>query len=530
MSINIPKLHYLKSVLLISIFLISINSYSQSYTFSKSSSTFNSISTNSPNQTFNRSVFLSPDGDFYGPGDDEGYVSYDFDSTRFQFMYNGTNYSSFYITSSGFINFTNNFSRSFYSSPPNNVPFLQNDINYDIIAPLWTDLTIDTVYVKIIGTAGDRIMIIEFENRNNYGSQVDLSFQIKLYEGSNNIEFVYGNSIFDPTNGSNYIGNNVDNLVNDSKLSVGLNFKGVTNPTYLGINRLDLNAGLLNTYSSADQTIKYTSGLSFLFSPPSISISTPTGTLTSNCAGIPSVDYATFDVIGSNLSSPVIITAPSNFEISLSSSGAYSSSLTLPQASTVSQTVYIRLSSSATTNGASGTISATSSGATTVTTTVSSTTVDPPSFVVTGPYLICAEGTYPVNLTGTNYSNGWSVSSPDISVNSTGYVTAGTVSGDGYTVSYTDACGQTVSENVTVNNLDNADPIIGGLASYKINNTTPLPQGPSANVYVGYNGFNYYSTTTPPTKPGFYKANNLSSNNAGCPFPFEIFRCTKCPD
>ena len=68
-----------------------------------------------------------------------------------------------------------------------------------------------------------------------------------------------------------------------------------------------------------------------------------------------------------------------------------------------------------------------------------------------------------------------------------------------------------------------------GLASYKINNTNPIPQGPTASLYVGYNGFNYTSATKP-TNTGYYKANNQSSNSAGCPYPFYIFRCTTCPD
>jgi uncharacterized protein (TIGR02145 family) len=44
---------------------------------------------------------------------------------------------------------------------------------------------------------------------------------------------------------------------------------------------------------------------------------------------------------------------------------------------------------------------------------------------------------------------------------------------------------------------------------------------------MGYNGFNY-SSTTRPTKPGFYRANNVSGSNAGSPFEYDIFRCTTC--
>jgi len=141
---------------------------------------------------------------------------------------------------------------------------------------------------------------------------------------------------------------------------------------------------------------------------------------------------------------------------------------------------------------------------------------------------LCAESTYLIAKT-TSISNNesWSVSGT-ITVNN-GYVTAGTTQGT-YTVSYTDGCAQTVSASVTVGNSDNGvSGVSGGQASYKISNSSPIPQGPTANVYVGYNGFNYYSTTKP-TNTGYYKANNQSGNNAGCPYPFYIFRCTTCPD
>lgn len=296
----------------------------------------------------------------------------------------------------------------------------------------------------------------------------------------------------------------------------------------------DLNE--LNVFSIDGYVVEFSGNFTGVYSAsvlsiptPIISISTPLAQLTSNCAGIPSVDYTTFDINGLNLTSAVNVSAPSGFEISTVSNTSYASSLSLsPISNSVSSTIFIRLSSSATTNGASGTITATSSGATTTTTTISSTPVGSPSFVEPGTYLICSEGTYSVSITTSNYSNGWSVSSPNISVNSTGYVTAGTITGT-YTLTYTDACAQSISRNVIVNNSNNAPAITYGQASYKISNSNPQPQGPTANIYVGYNGFNYYSATQP-TNTGFYKANNQSGSSAGCPYPFYIFRCTTCPD
>jgi len=147
-----------------------------------------------------------------------------------------------------------------------------------------------------------------------------------------------------------------------------------------------------------------------------------------------------------------------------------------------------------------------------------------------GSISLCADATYLITkTTSMPVDNGWSVSGT-ITVNN-GYVTAGTTPGL-YTLSYTDGCLQTVSATVTVANTSSIPAITNGQSSYKISNSNPQPQGPlgSGNVnYVGYNGFNYYSTTKP-TNTGFYKANNQSGNNAGCPYPFYIFRCTTCPD
>ena len=279
-------------------------------------------------------------------------------------------------------------------------------------------------------------------------------------------------------------------------------------------------------------TTPYT--LTLIVALPTLSISNPSATLTSNCSGVTSLP-TTFGVTGSNLTSGVTVSAPTGFEVSTSSNTSYASSLSLtPSGSnTVSSTLYIRLTSAAT-NGVSGTITALSTGATNATATISSTILAVPTFAGSGSvpktYTLCAEASYPISLTidanSTMLSNGWATSSTTISVNNNGYVTAGTTPGN-YTVSYTDGCAQTVSATVTVNNSDNGvTAIADGLASYKFNNTA---QGPSANVYIGYNGFSY-SSTTRPTNTGFYRANNQSGNSAGCPYEFYIFRCTTCPD
>ena len=112
-----------------------------------------------------------------------------------------------------------------------------------------------------------------------------------------------------------------------------------------------------------------------------ISITAPIATLTT-CLGTAS-SPTTFGVTGAGLTASITISAPSNFEISTSSGGTYSSSLTLTNTSTVSQTLYIRLSSSATVGSITGTIIATSTASSDATTSVSGT-VNSPNISISG--------------------------------------------------------------------------------------------------------------------------------------------------
>jgi hypothetical protein len=463
----------------------------------------------------------------------------------FPFIFNGTSYTSMYISTNGTISFNRDYDD--YSNDFNSLE------NTDLIAAFWTDLeSLNTSnpfssiqYLKE-GSGTNHTITIQWDRMQTCcdfvsGNEV-ISFQVKLYETNGKIEFRYKKNL-PYTNSFDNLFNpyDVDEPYYSNTASVGFRFaenlSSIEDDSYLSVNVLSRSATISSTTSHNDVSwindIDDGLVLTFSINPiaPILSLSAPTGTITSNCAGIPSVDYATFDVIGSNLSSTLTVSAPSGFEISNVSNTSYASSLSLtPVSNTVSQTVYIRLSSSATTNGAYGTITATSSGATTVTTTVSSTTVDPPSFTGTGTtYNLCKDATYLISLTVSNSYNGWSTSSNTITVNN-GYVTAGTSTGP-YTVSYTDACAQTVSATVTVGDSDISPAIIDGQASYKINNTNPIPQGPTASLYVGYNGYNYFSATKP-INTGYYRANNvdLSTKTAGCPYPFYIFRCTTCPD
>ena len=137
------------------------------------------------------------------------------------------------------------------------------------------------------------------------------------------------------------------------------------------------NASILNI-----NNLKKSNSITTTVIVPTVSISAPLGSLTS-CLGTESTP-TTFGVSGSGLTASITISAPSNFEVSTSSGGTYSSSLTLTNTSTISQTVYVRLNSSATAGSKTGNITATSTGVTDVTTTVSGTVNALPNISISG--------------------------------------------------------------------------------------------------------------------------------------------------
>jgi hypothetical protein len=127
----------------------------------------------------------------------------------FTFVYEGANYTQFKMGSNGFISLnatgtatlgTNNFSTANATSRP-------------IIAPLWDDLDGATpassvAAYELTGTAPNRVLTVEWRNWEwNWNSATPvISFQAKLYETTNVIEFVYRQEATAVASGSASIG------------------------------------------------------------------------------------------------------------------------------------------------------------------------------------------------------------------------------------------------------------------------------------------------------------------------------------
>jgi uncharacterized repeat protein (TIGR01451 family) len=68
----------------------------------------------------------------------------------------------------------------------------------NLIVPFWDDIDSDTgnVYYTTVGTAPNRMFVIEWYNRPHFSNVGNATFELILYEGTNNIKFQYQDVVF----------------------------------------------------------------------------------------------------------------------------------------------------------------------------------------------------------------------------------------------------------------------------------------------------------------------------------------------
>jgi len=127
-------------------------------------------------------------------------------SLPFNFTFYGTQYSQIWVSSNGFISFTDPGS----SFPENDTIPSASAPNY-IIAAYWDDLDADgndNAYYKTIGSAPNRQFVIQwdkFKQNNSTSSSSEITFEVILYEHSNLIKIQYNyvsSASADSTNGN----------------------------------------------------------------------------------------------------------------------------------------------------------------------------------------------------------------------------------------------------------------------------------------------------------------------------------------
>jgi hypothetical protein len=207
----------------------------------------------------------------------------------FTFNYCGTDYTQFVVNSNGFLSFktTPTISGSTYNSLGNLGTIKP------AVFPLWADQNGAggaAAYV-VTGSAPNRVFTMEFKNwKWNYNATTAVvSYQIKLYETTNVIQFIYRQES--------------GNINGFSTASIGI-CDGAGTPTYLSLNNASATATVSSTTFTTSIASKPPTGQVYQFTPPP------------NCA------TATFPTAATTSVSPGTICVSGNVTLSMTTATA----------------------------------------------------------------------------------------------------------------------------------------------------------------------------------------------------------------
>ena len=204
----------------------------------------------------------------------------------FDFVFNNRTYTNLNINTNGHLNLTSPYDK--YNSNGNNnyigkFTSLSSD---DVIAPLWTDVnggTPGTILYSTSGVLPNRVFTVEWLGYGIYHGNGNVNFKVELFESSNNIKFSYGSLTGSIQSDDGYIASGLGFKTGTYLALTDLS----TNPSLSSITPMTINKETRPGVFNQSDVVPYSSGYYYLFStPPSISISTPTGTLTSYKSGL----------------------------------------------------------------------------------------------------------------------------------------------------------------------------------------------------------------------------------------------------
>ena len=200
-----------------------------------------------------------------GTSDDEGY--YNGLPIGFSFRQAGNSYTTVSASTNGWLTFGQNISNP---APTNDLSATTNTALRPMLAPLWDDLSMTggAVYYATTGTAPNRVFTIEWSNVrwNRTATAAAISFQVKLYEGTNRVDYTYlrgGTTATSPT------------------ASIGLS---PTLGTYLALNNYNSTATASSTTNTSNLGGRPSDNQVFGFYPLNLTLS---GSNTTYTNGIP---------------------------------------------------------------------------------------------------------------------------------------------------------------------------------------------------------------------------------------------------
>lgn len=180
----------------------------------------------------------------------------------FTFNYRCQNYTQIKVSSNGWLTFNTAVVGS------NNWNNLNTSADRPIIAPLWDDIATGAtgeVNYKLTGVSPNRILTIEWKEIEWYygATSAAISFQCKLYETSNNIEFVYSR-----------IGNATANIVSASA-SIGIS--GTVSGEFYSLQDVSAAPAVSTVTEMTTLATKPATGQVYRFSPGPVCAGAPTG-------------------------------------------------------------------------------------------------------------------------------------------------------------------------------------------------------------------------------------------------------------
>ena len=266
------KVHLVLMVWLVSM-SIGANAQISGYSFTPSAGTYSDIVGGTPVST---SISVA---DFLGDTKTSAVIP-----IGFSFTFNNIAYSSVVATSDGFLSFN-----------PSATSTLSNNLSTStaarrpLVAPLWDDLDgasgSGAANCITTGAPGSQVFTIEWKNWQwNYAATgATVSFQVKLYEGTNEIEFIYRSEAGSVNNGS---------------ASIGIAGVATGSGNFLSLSNATSNPSVSSTSETTNISAKPATGQIYKFSPPA------------PCLGQPSA--GTLSVLSQNIcpgSTPAAITA-----------------------------------------------------------------------------------------------------------------------------------------------------------------------------------------------------------------------------
>lgn len=225
----------------------------------------------------------------------------------FTFFYDGVNHNQCFVHPNGFISFSNQIAPTALNPLSNTAIF----IGGGTISALGLDLlsTTDPIVYATLGTAPNRVFVVQWTNARRAAVAGNFNFQIRLLETSNSIEFSYG----------------ACNPEGDSAYSAQVGIRGENNTFLQGNIKNRLQNGLNNNNPWYTKTLNGTAnsssvrtslteypdlGLLYTFTPPPPCI-TPTGMPSNLVIGNSNVTASSFVGNSFTAASP----APTNYLI-----------------------------------------------------------------------------------------------------------------------------------------------------------------------------------------------------------------------